>query len=118
MSMNEILIITKHNKMKQSRRSKNPVEWWDEECVKAIEERKDKLKEYIKEQSMDSFIEYKRTRAIARKIIRQKKRENFINFVSNLNKNSNIIYVWNKMKVIKNSFKTVEWNKWQVVEQR
>lgn len=81
-----------------------------------MEERKEKLKEYIKEQSMNNYIEYKRTRATARKIIKQKKKENFIDFVSSLNKNSNIKYVWNKMRVIKNGFKTVEWNKWQIVD--
>lgn len=30
-----------------------------------------------------------------------------------LNKNISIKYVWNKMRVLKNRFNTVSWNKWQ-----
>lgn len=30
----------------------------------------------------------------------------------------NLKYVWNKMKILKNSFNTVEWNKWQKKDRR
>lgn len=30
-----------------------------------------------------------------------------------INKNTNIAYVWNKMRVLKNSSKTIEWTRWQ-----
>jgi len=59
----------------RSSKKKNPVTWWDEECEKAIEDRKKALKRYCKEMNMENFIEYKRLRAVARKVIRQKKRE-------------------------------------------
>lgn len=100
-------------KMKRSINKKNPVEWWDKECEKAIEDRKEALKKFYKDVVMEKFIEYKRLRAVARKIIRQKKRENFKEFVSGLNKSSNLSYVWKKMKVIKNSFNVIDWKKWQ-----
>lgn len=35
-----------------------------------------------------------------------------------MNKKSNIKYVWNKMKTIKNSFNTVDWRKWQKKDRR
>lgn len=62
---------------------------------------------------MEKYIEYKRLRAVARKIIRQKKRDNFKEFTNGLNKNSNLSYVWKKMKVIKDNFNVVDWGKWQ-----
>lgn len=41
-----------------------------------------------------------------------------INFAASLNKKSNVTYVWNKTKVIKNSFNTIEWRKWQNKDRR
>lgn len=57
----------------KSNKEKNPVIWWSEECKKAIEERKEALKKYYKHMIMENFIEYKRFRAVARRIIRRKK---------------------------------------------
>lgn len=62
---------------------------------------------------MESFITYKEKRARVGKIIKQKKREDFKKFTEGLNKNTNIKYVWNKMKVLKNSFQKINWNSWQ-----
>lgn len=107
--------MNKRSERKQIERSnneKNPIQWWDKECEKAIEERKEALKKYYKDMIMENFIEYKRLRAVARKVVRRKKRKNFIEF-GNLNKNSNLSYVWKKMKIIKNSFNVVDWKKWQ-----
>lgn len=109
-------ITDKRSERKQIKRinnEKNPVQWWDEECEKAIEERKEALKKYYKDMTMENFIEYKRLRAVARKVIRRKKRENFVEFAGSLNKNSDLSYVWKKMKIIKNSFNVVDWKKWQ-----
>lgn len=86
---------------------------WDEECNKMLEDRKIALKRFCKNMSNENFIEYKKRRAIARKTIRTKKREEFKEFVSRLNKNFSLTYVWKKMRIFKNSFNTVEWNKWQ-----
>lgn len=109
-------MMNKRSERKQIERSnneKNPIQWWDEECEKTIEERKEALKKYYKDMIMKNFIEYKRLRAVARKVVRRKKRKNFIKFTGSLNKNSNLSYVWKKMKIIKNSFNVVDWKKWQ-----
>lgn len=93
------------------RKEKNPVTWWDADCHQVTEERKKKHKEWIKNPTLENHIEYKRVNAIARKTIRRKKKESFISFVSSLNRKSNIKYVWNKMRTIKNSFNTIDWRK-------
>lgn len=74
-------MMNKRSKKKQIERSnneKNPIQWWDEECEKAIEERKEVLKKYYKDMIMKNFIEYKRLRAIERKVVRREKRKNLL----------------------------------------
>lgn len=44
---------------------------------------------------MENWIEFKRNRAIVRKVIKRKKK-NFLSFVESLNKFSNINYVKNR----------------------
>lgn len=55
---------------------------------------------------LNTRIEFKKFSTIARKVIKTKKRENFRQFTSNLNRFSNIKYVWNKMTVFKNRSNT------------
>lgn len=92
---------------------KNPVKWWDAECKSAIQERKDKLKKYLLDGSMESFIDYKRSRAIARKTIKTKKRESFINFCNGINRWTSLSYVWRTVKILKNSVNNTKSNNWQ-----
>lgn len=75
------------------RRKRNPVEWWDQECDEAIQKRREAQKEYIKKRDLGSKIEFKRSIAEARKIIRGKKKENFRNFANSLNRHMNMSYV-------------------------
>lgn len=78
---------------------RNPVKWWDAECKMAIQKRKDKLKIYHSEGSMTSYIEYKRSSAIARKIIKTKKREYFKNFCNSIIRWTSLSYVWKTIKI-------------------
>lgn len=78
-----------------------------------IEERRDKFKEWRSNKNIKNFIEYNKAKAIARKIIKQKKQQDFKKFTMSLNKNISTTYVWNKMRVLRNRFNTVAWNKWQ-----
>lgn len=81
---------------------RNPVEWWDVKCDKAIKDRIAARKTYERSKDLASKIEYKKTIAIARRITKQKKRENFKSFATNLNRFSNIKYIWQKMNIFKN----------------
>lgn len=99
-------------KSKRKTNIKNPVSWWDEECRAVIEERKTKLTKYQETLDHTDFIEYKKARAIARKTIKQKKKEDFKRFATSFNKTTNLKYVWQKMKVLKKGFNTIDWNKW------
>lgn len=65
---------------------------------------------------MDNWIEYRRAKAIVRKVTRRKKRENFIEFAEKLNKNISLKFVWNKIKVLKNRDNKQDWNKWRDID--
>lgn len=95
------------------KRIRNPVSWWDKECEIAIKDRYNALKKVKKEKSLKNWIEYRRLRAVARKVIKKKKREDFQRFAQSLNKNISLKYVWNKMKILKNRDYKQEWNKWR-----
>lgn len=84
--------------------------WWNKKCEEAIENRKKALKEFKRNSSMENWIEFKRNRGIARKTVKRKKKENFLGFVKNLNKFSNINYVWKKIGVMKDREGRKSWN--------
>lgn len=65
---------------------KNPVEWWDIECESVVKEREKALSKYNKDKSMPNKIEYKKQSAVARRLIKSKKTENFKAFVTSLNR--------------------------------
>lgn len=100
------------------RSKNNPVEWWDSECSDVITDRTSKLKKFQQSRLYTDFIEYKAARAKATKIINTKKKKNFIDFISSINKYTSLTYVWNKMKILKKSFRTIDWNKWQNKDRR
>lgn len=63
---------------------------------------------------MKDFIEYSKARAHAVKIIRSKKRESYKTFVGSINRFSNMKFVWNKVRILKNAKSRVTWNDWPV----
>lgn len=78
-------IFTNNKKRKRPAKS-----WWDKERKKIVENRKKWLNLFKRIKDIHSFIEFKKARAIAKKIINKKKKENFINYCSNINKFSNL----------------------------
>lgn len=48
-----------------------------------------------------------------RKILKNKKRNNFNKFIEGINKNVSLSYVWKKMKILKNKNCVVNWNEWK-----
>lgn len=94
------------------RRKRNPVSWWDKECDETVGNRKKCLHRVLRDKTLENWIEYRKVKAMVRKVTRKKRRENLKEFAEKLNKNFSLKYVWNKMKVLKNRDSTQEWNKW------
>ncbi|CAL1687259.1 unnamed protein product [Lasius platythorax] len=105
--------LEKDNKNNNKVYKNNPVKWWDADCNKVIMERKQKLKTYLSDGSVSSFIEYKKSCAIVRRTVKTKKRECFKEFCNSINRWTGLSYVWKTVRILKNSFSRVTWNVWQ-----
>lgn len=53
---------------------------------------------------MKDYVEFNKAKAIARKNINKKKKQNFISFIESINKFS-MKYIWNKIKILKHAFR-------------
>lgn len=95
------------------KKKSNPKSWWDCECDEVIKERKTKLAQFKQTKELQDFINYKKARAYARKTINAKKKEDFIKFIQSINRFTSMKYVWNKIKVLKHLYRTIDWIKWQ-----
>lgn len=84
----------------QTKRDKLPVKWWDAECEQVIKKRENNLKEFARKEDIKSFIEFNKARAIAIKIIQEKKRKDLQDFLLGINRNTNPKYMWNRLKLI------------------
>lgn len=67
-------------------RSRNPVDWWDTECDKLIEDRKRACKAYMRQDSVANYVEKKGCEALVRRVVGKKKRESFKSFAENLDR--------------------------------
>lgn len=79
-----------------------PCEWWDSECDRFLRLRKAAWLSFKSSKLRTDFIKYKKISAQARICFRNKKKEIFAEFCSNLRKYSNPSYVWKKVKAFKN----------------
>lgn len=105
----------KRNRNKDSKHTqhhKQPKKWWDIECQEAIDQRKKALQEFRENKNRHNFIKFKKCKAIATKIIEDKKKKSFEAFSMSINKFSNITYVWNTIRALKNNEKLINWNRW------
>lgn len=76
--------------------------WWDNDCKRIDEQRRLALRQYKRESNFENYCEYKNADALAKKMFKQKSRQSWQGFVSNLNKNSSPTAIWNTMKKLDN----------------
>ena len=81
---------------------RNPVPYWNDKCTEAIKERKRARRKVIRTKLPQDFIEYKKKKAVAQKIIKSSKKEYWQKYCSSLNKNSNSHQIWKTVKRMKN----------------
>lgn len=91
-------------------RRRNPIEWWDEECDRLVNDRVRACRAYRRYKCLANHIEKKRCVALVRKAVRRKKRKYFKSFTARLDRFVDMGYVWNRMNVFKNRNNTKEWN--------
>lgn len=64
------------------------VPWWNEDCYKAISDSKVSLNRYKKHRTIDNLIELKRTKARARRIIKESKKQSWQKYVGTITKDT------------------------------
>lgn len=91
------------------KRSKRPVVWFNNEIKAVIKQRKKALKRYHKFNDPDKFIEYKRYRALSRKLIKKGKKRSWETFVNSIDNpvNSNVMFQQMKRLQGKNIHKPI-----------
>ena len=72
-------------------KTNNP--WWDEECSTWIKERRLSIDLFNKAPTLENYIKTKKSIAIVRKNLRNKKRQKFKIFCGSLNKESDVSYI-------------------------
>lgn len=90
-------------KTKPPKGNRNPVPWWNELCDQAIRARNKACNRLQRSRHPDDFIHYKKMCALARKTVKQAKRDDWYKFCSTINSGSDTASVWNKIGKISHS---------------
>lgn len=87
-------------KTKHVASNKPPVPWWDDKCDEAVKEKKKALNILKRSSLPHDLIDYKRKKAIARRVIRDAKKRSWQNFCQGINSQTSCKTMWNKIKRI------------------
>ncbi|XP_077274290.1 uncharacterized protein LOC143903991 isoform X1 [Temnothorax americanus] len=95
------------------RKVKRSHRWWNLDCDVAIRDRRRAFSEFKRLRNIHAWTEYKRQCAVTRKVLNKAKKDNFDDFCKGINRFTSLSYVWSTMRILKNTRKNIEWNKWQ-----
>lgn len=84
--------------MRSSNSQRKMVPWWNDECKKAIRERRKALKQLKKNYSLENHVHFQKLRARARFVQKQAKRNSWANFVSSINSSTSSSTIWRKIR--------------------
>lgn len=80
------------------------VPWWDAECSLAMDKRREALKTFSNNTSLNSYLTAKASIAEAHKLFKKKKRDSFRSYCNSLNRNSSISRVWRFFRNMSRSY--------------
>lgn len=98
---NSITQIAKQTIGYKKNTKKRCVPWWNELCQIAISDLKKSTRQYRKNKTDENLMELKRNKSIARRIIKESKKQSWRKYVSNINPNAATKEIWNKIRKIK-----------------
>ena len=87
---------------KTKQRSKPNNQWFDQECKNSIQDRKKAQRQYFKQRTAENLKAYKISRARAKRIIKQKKRESWKSYVSSITEGTPPNTIWKMIRKMKN----------------
>lgn len=79
-------------------RQRAPPPWWDSKCEEAVAERKQAVQRYKENSSNENYLLCKRISAQTKKILKEAAKSSWINWCSNLNKNTPSTSLWTQAK--------------------
>ena len=89
-----------------SHRSNKPsVPWWNLDCERAIKNKKTASRKKFRTGKLEDYIEFKRLRAIARKVVLQAKREHWKKYITSISSETPLGVIWKKVQKINGKFK-------------
>ena len=77
-----------------------PVPWWSQECQQAVRARKAALRQLKRRPSDANVVHYKRTRANARRVLKEARRVSWRHYVSSINSGTPLSLVWDKVRKV------------------
>ncbi|KAE9522075.1 hypothetical protein AGLY_017519 [Aphis glycines] len=79
---------------------KTPVPWWSKECNNAIKNYKKALNRYKKTKTIPDHINFKKAKALSRRIIKHQNIESWKKLINDLTPNTPIKEAWKKIRLI------------------
>lgn len=89
-----------------SNKSAKQTPWWNTDCETNIKNAKHAFNVFKKHPTLDNKITYKRLRCLARRTVKNSKKESWRNFVGSINNQAPIKAIWNKINQIRGSKKS------------
>ena len=83
-----------------------PPIWWDQNCFQQVKLRKQALKNYKLNGTLENCIECIKAMARAKRKFRQKAKKSWENVCNKLNKNTDLTDIWNQVNKFTKPFKT------------
>ena len=80
--------------------------WFTEECKDAVRQRKRALSKFTKQPTHANLVAYRASRARARRVIKESKRNSWRQYVSKLNSRSSVKRVWDMVRKISGKHST------------
>ena len=97
---NTLLNIANQTIPKSSPNPNIPKPWFDTECKKAVNTRKNALLKFRKSPTDDNLNEYKKARAAARRTVKNSKRESWKQYITKLNSSTPVKKTWDMIRKI------------------
>ena len=88
-----------------SQRGKTAVPWWNNKCTEVVKERNRAFKMLRKTLNMDTLMEYQRKKAMARKVIKEAKKESWRQFCSTIGRETTLNKMWMMVKKMIGKYK-------------
>lgn len=86
---------------KKRNSKKRTLSWWTKKCNEVVKQNHKAYNKYKKHNTVENLIELKKTRAVAKRVIKDSKKETWKNYVTQINKDTPMKEVWDKVRRLK-----------------